>query len=237
MEAASPVLPNEELNYRIMYKWGLINKKAGRAHVTLNYNPSNKHYTATLYARSEPWADRIYSVRDTLKSVMVGETFAPVHYERNAHEHGRYEYDRIAFTQNKEVFVGECLHRRRKRDEKEMTEKLTRLEASGMTVDFVSAFYYLRLLDFGSMLPGHAVTINIFSGKRKELLRFQFCGMEMVKVGKRRENAFKVEFKFTSDGKKNTSDPITAWISTDSQRTPLLIEGKLPIGKIRCELE
>lgn len=236
-QAAVPKLPDEHLRYRVMFKWGLINKKAGQADMTLRFDAATDTYTATVYARSEPWADRVYSLRDTLTTVMGRHDLAPLRYERRAHEHGRYEWDQIAFTRNKEIFTAECIHRRRRKNETELSEKRTYLEAEGMTVDFISAFFYLRMLEFTKMLPDHTVTINIFSGKRKELLQFTFKGIESVKVGDVRQNAFKVEFKFTSDGKKNTSDPITAWISTDKQRVPLLIEGKLPIGKIKCELD
>lgn len=34
----------ETLNYKVMFKWGLINKKAG--HATLSLTHDRKHYTA-----------------------------------------------------------------------------------------------------------------------------------------------------------------------------------------------
>lgn len=230
-------LSSENLTYNVMFKWGLINKKAGEARVMLRTIPGTDNFRATIVAASEPWADRIYILRDTLYTEMSRESFIPSRYERIAHENGRYEHDIIDFTRIDDTFTAECIHRVRRKNETVISEYMTNLEATGMTVDFVSAFYYLRELDFPTMLPGHAVTINIFSGRRKELLRFSFRGVESVKVGERRQNAYKVEFTFTSDGKKKTSDPITAWISTDSRRVPLLIEGKLPIGKVRCELQ
>ncbi len=233
----SSAIPDEDLTYNVMYKWGLINKKAGEAHLQLRTIPGSGNYKAVLTASSEPWADKIYTLRDTLTTEMARATLAPVRYERAAHENGRYEHDVVTFTRINDTFTAECIHTRLRKNEREPSTLVTELEAEGMTVDFVSAFYYLRALDFTSMLPGHAVTINIFSGKRKELLKFTFCGLESVKVGKTRQNAYKVEFTFSSDGKKKTSDPITAWISTDGTRTPLLIEGKLPIGKVRCELQ
>jgi len=237
IQASNISLPNEDLNYRVMFKWGLINKKAGSARLKMRYDPKANTYTATVYARSEPWADRVYELRDTLSSVMESKTLAPLSYERIAYENGRFEHDRIAFSRIENTFIGECIRHKRGKKDTETTVKRTHLEAEGMTVDFISAFYYLRLLDFQTMMPGHSVTINIFSGKRKELLKFTFKGIESIKVSDKKRNAFKVQFRFTSDGKKETSDPITAWISTDSNRIPLLIEGKLPIGKIRCELE
>lgn len=235
-QAAVRPLSNEQLYYNVMFKWGLINKKAGHALVTLKPVPASDTYRATVIAASEPWADRIFPLRDTLTTEISRATLAPVRYERRAHENGRYENDVVIFTRSGDQFSAECVHRKKGKKDTEIKESTTTLEAIGMTVDFVSAFYYLRELDFSTMLPGTSVTINIFSGRRKELLRFTYKGIDTIKLNDRKQNAYKVEFTFTSDGKKETSDPITAWISIDDKRLPLLIEGKLPIGKVRCEL-
>ncbi|MDE6287819.1 MAG: DUF3108 domain-containing protein, partial [Muribaculaceae bacterium] len=55
---ASPVFHDESVSYRVMYKWGLINKQAGTA--TLSLKDCGDHYTTCLTAASAPWADRIY---------------------------------------------------------------------------------------------------------------------------------------------------------------------------------
>lgn len=39
-------LPDEELNYKVLYKWGLIQKQAGIAKLKLRGNDT--HYVATL---------------------------------------------------------------------------------------------------------------------------------------------------------------------------------------------
>lgn len=241
---AAPIAPrdaditfsDETLRYKVMFKWGMINKVAGRATVSLRQDADS--YYSTVYARSEPWADRIYTLRDTLTTVMSRTTLAPRRYKRIAHEGGRYECDDVKFTLASNCFTADCVRHRRRKNDTTTVATTTRLRAEGMTVDFLSAFYYLRSLNFDNMLPGHSVTINIFSGKRKELLKFSFKGIDSVKgPDGRKHMAYRVVFTFTSDGKKESSDPITAWISMDSRRVPLQIEGKLKVGKIMCVLE
>lgn len=205
--AANIPISDENLSYKVLFKWGLVNKTAGRVNLKMHADANN--YNAVLYARSEPWADKIYSLRDTLTSVMNRTTLVPKYYERIAHEGGHYVCDRIQFTQFKNDFSAECTRVRLKKGETEPSTKITNLTATGMTVDFISAFYYLRTLNFPTMLPGHSVTINIFSGRRKELLRFAYKGIETVEVEGRKYNAYKVEFTFTSDGKKK---PATRWL-------------------------
>lgn len=233
--AAATDFANEKINYKVMYRWGLIHKVAGHATVELKGN--NSTYTAVVTARTEPWADKIYSLRDTLKSVMDRRTLAPRHYSIRAHEDGKFKSDVLRFTHVKDTFSAECVRTRRGKSDTTSVVSTTHLEAKGMTVDFLSAFYYLRSLDFQSMMPGTSVTINVFSGKRKELLSFKYTGIESVKINGRKQNAYKVQFTFTSDGKKQTSDAITAWISMDKAHTPLQIEGKLKVGKILCVIE
>lgn len=65
---AAALFKNETLKYVVTYKWGLIHKDAGDATVTLRRN--GDQYRMVLTAKSKPWADKIYRVRDTLESVM-----------------------------------------------------------------------------------------------------------------------------------------------------------------------
>ena len=47
---------DETLNYKVIYKWGLINKQAGHAKLTLKN--VGEDYVVQLTAASEPWADK-----------------------------------------------------------------------------------------------------------------------------------------------------------------------------------
>ena len=42
-------LGNETINYKVIYKWGLVHKQAGRARLLLKN--SGSHYKASAYAR------------------------------------------------------------------------------------------------------------------------------------------------------------------------------------------
>jgi hypothetical protein len=98
----------------------------------------------------------------------------------------------------------------------------------------LSAYYYMRQLPFESWDKGYVLTVNIFSGKRKELLTIRYVGTETITTDKKSYTCYHVKFLFTSDGRKKTSDDMDAWISTDSNRVPIKLEGKLPVGKVQC---
>ena len=116
------------------------------------------------------------------------------------------------------------------------TEEVTNreLEATGPTLDMLSAFYYMRKLDYDKMAPGETVRLNVFSGRQKEILKIHFDGTKEIKIGKKRFKTYHITFTFTSKAGKKTSDNMDAWISATPERVPLLLEGRLPVGKVRA---
>ena len=228
---ANAPLKNEALPYKVMFKWGLIHKQAG--HGTLYLKDEGNRYVSTLYASSEKWADKFYKVRDTLSTIMSKPDMQPIRYERIAHEGGRYSHDIVNFTRKGTTVYGDCHRYRRKKGETNTSYAKMTVQAEGVAVDMVSSFYYLRTLDFKSMKPGSKKVINIFSGKRKELLTITYHGIEKLKLDKKTYNSYYVTFTFTSDGKKETSDPVKAWISADSNLIPLKLIGKLKVGSVQ----
>lgn len=224
-------LNNETINYKVSYKWGLVHKQAGTARITLRR--SGDKYSAIAVGRSDPWADKFYKLRDTLRTYMRSD-FSPTKYEYIAHEDGKYSHDIVTFTHSGNTVTGHCTRTRKAKKEKAPTTQKTTLTATGMTVDMLSSYFYLRSIDFASMRPGAKRSINIFSGKRKELLTFTYSGTEKLKLDGKTYNTYKVTFTFTSDGKKKTSEPIQAWVSTDANRIPLKLVGKLKIGQVQC---
>lgn len=230
--AVNHTFKDESLPYKVMFKWGLINKQAGD--VTINLTSKGNKYYATLTAKSASWADHVYKVRDTLNGVMVKATLMPESYEKIAREDGEYKLDRVLFSKGEgNIVVGNCSRYVEKNGKVKRRETL-RLEAEGTTVDMLSSFYYMRTLPFETMTPGHVTSVNIFSGKRKELLSIKYIGKERVEYDKKVFDCFHVSFIFTSDGKKKTSDDMDAWITTDGRRLPVRLEGKLPVGRVRC---
>lgn len=229
---ALTIAANETLNYKITYKWGLIHKQAGRATFTTRNDGSLMH--ATMIARTEPWADRIFKVRDTLLTTITVADHLPVSYRRIAHEDGRYACDILSFTREGYTSKAHCTRIRRGKKESTDTRSEITLEAQGPAVDLLSSFYYLRSLDFSDMFQGQSIRINIFSGKRKEFLTITYLGIEDIKLDGKTYQTYKISFRFTSEGKKKTSEPIDAWLSTEPSRIPLKIVGEVKIGKVQC---
>lgn len=227
-------VPKETLTYDVMYKWGLINKKAGSVSITTTVPNSGARFSSLLTGATAPWADRFYKVRDTLKATIDSRYFFPFKYEKIAFEGGDFSHDELVFTRMGDTTSASVIHRRKRKKDSEVKITNKELEATGPTVDMLSSFYYMRHQDYASMKAGETVRLNVFSGSQKEILTIHFVGIENVEVNHKNYPSYHITFTFTSGSGKKTSDNMDAWLSTTSAKIPLLLEGKLPVGKVRC---
>ena len=224
----------ESLPYDVIYQWGFIWKRAATA--TLRLTPVSVKgvpcYQAQMDARTLPFADRLFRVRDTLVSVMQREDLRPLYYAKIADEDKTYRKDEVNYKYQPGVAgcVGDITLYRPKRN---AVESYT-VASSKMTYDMLSVFYYLRTIDFLSTPMHKRFNLNIFSGRHIEYLSIEYMGRTILKLGCKEFPAFRIKLHFSTDAGEKESDNITAWISDDSRRIPLQVEGKLAIGSLKA---
>ena len=225
-QAVARDFTNETLNYEIVYHWGMIWKHAGDA--TLSIRKTKTGYYSQLTGKTRSWADKVYPVRDTLKCTMNNE-LKPLQYEKLTHEKDYYARDVVKFSYNYSHTKAHCTRYR-----KSGTTTID-LSAKSQAYDMLSVFYMLRNLDYDELSVNKNYTTVIFSGKEKEYLTINYKGVETIKMrdGTKRK-AHRITFRFTQKGGKQSSDDLTAWMSTDDSRITLLLVGKLPVGEVKC---
>ena len=224
---------DETLHYVVSYKWGLVHKDAADA--TLSLRGKGQNYRLMLTAKTKPWADRVFKVRDTLLCDVSKSNFLPLSYSKISHEGGDYRRDDIHYSRSGgKVSGGVTRTKIDKKGQKNVTQKT--LYASGEAYDMLSVFYFLRTLDYKALAQRKTISTNIFSGSKVELLTIRYVGTEKLKLrnGSYRD-AIKISFSFTTDGRKKSSDNIEAWLSADTH-IPLQLIGKLPVGSVRVYL-
>lgn len=206
LTASATSFKNEDLHYVISYKWGLIHKDAGVATLSLRRNGSN--YNILLAARTKPWADRFYQVRDTLKGTLRIADLKPLNYTKIAHENGKYGLDDITYRYTGNTVTGIC-KRYKRNDKGKISESSKTLTATGDVYDMLSIFYYLRHIDYSDLAPGKEIKATVFSGSKSETITIRNLGKERIQLrnGKHRE-AYHIKFNFTTDGKRNQA---TIW--------------------------
>lgn len=143
---------NETLDYIVSYKWGLVNKDAAKAQ--LKIKNSGNDYQFILTAKSLPWVDKFFIVRDTLTSTVDKRNFRVKSYVKSTNEGGRYGRDNIQFTYAGSVVQGKVKRYRRDKDGSESNADMT-LTSSGPTFDMLSVFYYLRRFPFTGLKKDH----------------------------------------------------------------------------------
>ena len=227
-------LPDEDLKYSVMYKWGPVNKQAAEA--ILSLRSDGAHYRSQLAARTMPWADKVYRVRDTLQSSMVRKGCLPTRYAKLTHEGNHYRKDVLTYSRAGGMVTVDATREKRLKNGT-MAVSDTILEATSPGYDMLSVFYYLRLLDFSAMTPGQQTRVHIFSGRSVENLAITYKGTHKVKIKGRQWDTYYVTFSFTHKDGTQSSAPMYAWISTDPSRIPLKLEGELPLGKVQAIYE
>lgn len=227
------ILDKEELHYDVLFRWGMINKKAGEA--TLSLNKGAKYYQSRLTAKSEPWADKIYKVRDTLNGRMTLSDFSPLFYEKIANEAGERKHDTVLYdySQAPGKTMADCTRRVWKKAALK-TDEVRHMESERLALDMLTSFYFMRTLPYENWQQGHVEVADIFSGKQKEVLSIVYQGKQNIDLDGKSRLTYHITFKFTSNGEKKTSDDMDAWIAADKSRIPLKLEGKLPVGKVHC---
>lgn len=223
---------NETLHYIVSYKWGLIQKDSGEA--TLTLTDDGEHYNIKMTGKTKPWADRFFQVRDTLEGKIRKRDFKPLLYVKKAHEKDRHSTDVIKYVYGNDRVEGQV--QRAKTNKKGEWERSSgTLQASGDVFDMLSIFYFLRKINYDELQTDKTVKAMMFSGSKVEELTITCKGKEKIKLrDKTEQEAYHILFRFTTEGKKKSSDDIETWISTDPSHIPLLIIGNLTIGEVRC---
>lgn len=225
-----PDYTDETLNYRVTYKWGPIHKQAGSANFMLRKTP--EFYNAKLTARTQPWADHIFQVRDTLSGRMRLGDMAPLVYEKITHERNDYRHDHLTYSYDGDVMTARS-HRLRYDKQGAPFYQDTTLVAKMPGTDMLSVYYLVRRLPFETMKIGTIAHASIFSGKKIENLAVKYLGKETIKLNGKSYECYKINFSFSSERLKNSSAPMWAWICTEGPRIPVKLVGELPIGQIQ----
>lgn len=218
----------ERLNYDIVYHWGLIWKSAANAELVTTKDANG--YKGELYARTLPWADRIYKVRDTLQTwMMPNKQYMPNKYIKTAYEGKSVGKDTIDFSHFDNSIIG---HSVRKRGDSKAQEYV--MDAENSAYDMLSVFYYVRGLDYNKMQPGEEIVTTIFSGNSKEWLKIKYIGKENIKL--RNGSQFEtqhIQLTFSTKNQQNSSAPIDAWLEAGGTYKPILLRGTLNVGEVR----
>jgi len=223
-----PFRGGEELAFDIHYKYGLIMLKAGTANykvVENNYKNQNSYLT-TLDFKTSSFFDKIFKIRDTLRS-KVTEDFQPLHHKRLINE-GNYQFtEEVIFNK----FSASYTEVRVRRESRQVSRFDTILVSNSMSYDMLSLMAYICSLDFSQMGNMQEETTSAFIGKEKVNVTIRNEGQTILeKSDTLKYKTYKIALDFSDSNFNESKNAIEIWMSDDKNRIPLKIKAKLRIG-------
>lgn len=221
-------VPGEEIIYKVYYNWNFIWLSAGE--VRFLVNDVGDQYHIVVQGRTYPSYDNFYRVRDKFETYLDKETLLPNMFIRESEE-GKYtRYNKFIFDQdNRSV-------KAYKGDTYETCEQVN-LSFDDCMHDVLSILYTLRNLNMDSLKPGDALPINVFLEEEYPLkvrMVEKDVSTRVKGMGKMQTHVLRSELIAGEVFK--AEDQMTAYVSTDKNRVPLMIESPLTVGKMKAVL-
>lgn len=210
----------ERLDYKVGYKF--ITAGTGYFHILPNPVIVNgrRCYDIRFQVASLKSLEWLYRVRDTYRTVLdVGGIF-PWQFEQRIRE-GNYKKDYTAeFDQfNNKAIVGD-----KKYDIPEYVH------------DIVSAFFYVRTLDIGSMRKDTIFYLNNFFDDTTNTLGVKVLGRQTIEVDAGKFRCIVIEPLVVKGGLFKSEGQILIWLSDDERKIPVKVATRIPIGYVTSEL-
>ena len=179
-----------------------------------------KTYRIQFTVNSLPSFSWIYRVEDRYLTFIDCESIAPLRFEQHIQE-GSYRRDftadfdqlnHIARTSEGQYTIPEYVH------------------------DILSAFYYVRTVDFSGLKTGDTIkTYNFYKDTSHDLV-VRLLGRQDLEVGAGTFRSLVVEPLVKEGGLFKSEGRIVIWLTDDERKIPIRVNTKVIIGSIDVEL-
>ena len=210
----------ERFDYNVGYKFIV----AGTGYLQIASEPVFRYgrecYNIQFEVRSLESLDWLYRVRDIYTTIMdVGGIF-PWEFTQKIRE-GNYKRDSKAYFDhvNRKSLFQDSLY-----------------DIPEYVQDILSAFYYTRTLDLGSMKKGQIFYLkNYFDGKTYDL-GIKIHGKQTTEVDAGKFRCIVVEPMIVEGGLFKADGSIYIWLTDDERKMPVKVAAKIPIGFVEAKL-
>lgn len=220
-----PFQRGESGKYRVYYdSWLTSGISAGVGLISVKddvrqYNGRNTFHLEVI-GKSVGFFSWFFKVDDRFESFVDEETVVPYHFIRRTHE-GSYFYE-------DDVYFDHVNHiAKSRRAEKPIPPDIK---------DIVSAFYYMRTIDFSDIKPGQEYLLDFYLDDSAYVSKIVYLGKEVVetKLGKFRCLKFK---PMVAQGEIFQEPyPMVLWVTDDRNKVPVLGKSMVVVGSVKIEL-
>lgn len=234
INAAEPKFTNGE-----QFKYGLYigPVRAGEAVLStkaVTYE-GKKAYRMQLVANTTKTADKIYSLHDTLTSVVSPDAI-PLEYWKHAHEGEYNNGERTVFTKTPDGKYVANMHK----IYRDGVTTRDNVETSTQPIyDLISIMAMTRNMDTKNLYVGKKIDIQIVDGADVLHDCFIYKGRETMKVGGKKVDCleFNVAEPKIEKGKTKYNDVLTIFVSDDDKRTIVQLEINMGFGAVKAKLQ
>ncbi len=220
-----PFQRGEKGKYRVYYdSWITSGISAGVGIISIKDDVRQFHGRNTFHmevtGKSVGFFNWFFKVDDRFESFIDEEAIIPYHFIRRTRE-GSYVYeDEVDFDHVNHIA-------RSRRAEKAIPPNVQ---------DIVSAFYYMRTIDFAIAELNQEYVLDFFLDDSAYVSKIVYLGKEIVetKFGKFRCLKFK---PMVAQGEMFQEPyPMVIWVTDDRNKVPLLVKSAVIIGSVKIEL-
>ena len=103
--------------------------------------------------------------------------------------------------------------------------------------DVVSAFFYVRTIDFSSARMGQRYNLNNFYRDSTYDLAVRYLGTQRIEVPSGKFDCIIIEPLIKDGGLFKGEGRIVIWMTNDERKVPVKVQTKISIGKVDAELK
>lgn len=224
----------ESITYDLYFNYGIVSAKAGTGSLRtnlVNYK-GNSAFNIRMLLNTSGLAGSFYTVNDTLVSY-IDMDLRPLLFTKNAFEGKDYSREVQSFS-----YVEEGIKVRTNRifnGKKKFEETITTQEC---TYDYLSVLALIRNLDYSDMEPGDQKQIQFLSGREIVNMAVNHNGSSTIKANDGQTyNTVQISLTIYDKAFKDKKEAISASLTDDANRIPIVIDTHLKIGAIRAVLK
>ena len=179
-------------------------------------------YRITSRTKSHRFFDPFFKVRDEITTYIDTETLQSIKFRKKLRE-GSYSYDySVDFNPDSMTAVS-------------TSPKGTRIvEIPEFTLDVLSAMYYMRTLD---LKVGKTLTVTVLDNDKLYPMDIKILRRERISTRAGTFDCLVIVPELQSGGLFKNEGRITAWVTDDHRKIPVLMKSKAIIGAIIVELQ
>ena len=210
--------PGERLVYSAKYEFLTIGRMVLEIKDTITYE-DRACYLITSILASNPKLNFLFSLNDTVETIMTRDSLLPLWSEEKIHE-GKYRVNtRITFDQKEQVAIYDD------------TLTISTLPA---TRELLSFWYYLRTLPLAGI---DTLKVNVHKSRKNYAIECLITEGEKIKTGIGDFPTILVSPQTKDKGIFGTKGGMAIWYADDTTRYPVQIKTSMKYGKIVFKLQ